>query len=80
MCIWLTREAGPDSANPSNSNASGELSTYAYWDPENWEKVKKDMVIDYNDLEDRSSVTSTASFQQQQVSAQGIAAQRFPGI
>jgi CCR4-NOT transcription complex subunit 2 len=47
----------------------GEQGTYTYWDPDNWEKARKDMTVVYSDLEDKGTpafVASVAGAQAQQ--------------
>ncbi|KAI0345617.1 hypothetical protein BDW22DRAFT_1369761 [Trametopsis cervina] len=51
MRIWITKETGTPS---SQKVAGGEQGTYSYWDPENWEKARKEMTVLYEDLEEKS--------------------------
>lgn len=49
--LWLTKEAGQQNSVKVNGGESG---TYTYWDPENWEKGRKDMMVMYADLEEKA--------------------------
>ncbi|OCH90418.1 hypothetical protein OBBRIDRAFT_776922 [Obba rivulosa] len=49
--LWITKETG---TTPSQKVAGGEHGTYSYWDPENWEKSRKEMTVLYSDLEEKS--------------------------
>ena len=51
MRIWITKETGTPS---SQKVAGGEQGTYSYWDPENWEKARKELTVLYADLEEKS--------------------------
>ncbi|TDL19716.1 hypothetical protein BD410DRAFT_791866 [Rickenella mellea] len=52
MRLWLTKEAG---TRPSGKIDGGEQGTYTYWDPDNWEKQRKDLTVMYSDLEEKAS-------------------------
>ena len=50
--LWITKETG----TPSSAKIpGGEQGTYSYWDPENWEKARKEMTVLYTDLEEKST-------------------------
>ncbi|GJE97656.1 NOT2 family protein [Phanerochaete sordida] len=50
--LWITKETG----TPSSAKIpGGEQGTYSYWDPDNWEKARKDMTVLYSDLEEKST-------------------------
>ena len=51
MRLWITKETGTPS---SQKVPGGEQGTYSYWDPENWEKARKEMTVLYADLEEKS--------------------------
>ncbi|KAJ3481704.1 hypothetical protein NLI96_g7480 [Meripilus lineatus] len=51
MHLWITKESG---TSPSQKVAGGEQGTYSYWDPENWERARKDMIVLYADLEEKA--------------------------
>ncbi|GBE85096.1 hypothetical protein SCP_0702820 [Sparassis crispa] len=51
--LWLTKETG---TTPSQKVMGGEQGSYSYWDPENWEKARKEMVVLYADLEEKQPV------------------------
>ena len=51
MRLWITKETGTPS---SQKVPGGEQGTYTYWDPENWEKARKEMTVLYSDLEEKS--------------------------
>lgn len=51
MRLWITKETGTPS---SQKVPGGEQGTYSYWDPENWEKARKEMTVLYSDLEEKS--------------------------
>ena len=51
MRLWITKESG---TSPSQKVPGGERGTYSYWDPENWEKARKEMTVIYSDLEEKS--------------------------
>ncbi|KAI0927723.1 hypothetical protein AcV5_008182 [Taiwanofungus camphoratus] len=51
--LWLTKETGTPS---SQKVPGGEQGTYSYWDPENWEKARKEMTVLYMDLEEKAPV------------------------
>ncbi|KAF8333569.1 uncharacterized protein EI90DRAFT_2916367 [Cantharellus anzutake] len=48
--LWLTKESG---TAPSVKTATYERGIYTFFDPENWERVKKDSVIVYDLLEEK---------------------------
>ena len=52
--IWLTKESG---TAPSQKVPGGEQGTYTFWDPENWAKERKEMVVLYADLEEKTLTT-----------------------
>ena len=52
--LWITKESG---TSPSQKVAGGEQGTYSYWDPENWERSRKDMVVLYADLEEKPATS-----------------------
>jgi len=49
--IWLTKESG---TAPSQKVPGGEQGTYTFWDPDNWAKERKEMVVLYADLEEKT--------------------------
>lgn len=49
--VWLTKESG---TSTSQKVPGGEHGTYTYWDPENWEKARKEMTVLYADLEEKT--------------------------
>lgn len=51
MRLWITKESG---TSPSQKVLGGERGTYSYWDPENWEKNRKEMTVVYSDLEEKT--------------------------
>ncbi|EMD39642.1 hypothetical protein CERSUDRAFT_71526 [Gelatoporia subvermispora B] len=53
--LWITKETG---TTPSQKVAGGEHGTYSYWDPENWEKSRKEMTVLYADLEEKTLPTT----------------------
>ncbi|KAN0139643.1 NOT2 / NOT3 / NOT5 family domain containing protein [Lactarius tabidus] len=52
--IWLTKESG---TAPSQKVPGGEQGTYTFWDPDNWAKERKEMVVLYTDLEEKTLTT-----------------------
>ncbi|KAK7689901.1 hypothetical protein QCA50_006540 [Cerrena zonata] len=54
--LWITKESG---TSPSQKVLGGERGTYSYWDPENWEKNRKEMTVVYSDLEEKSLPNNT---------------------
>jgi CCR4-NOT transcription complex subunit 2 len=52
MRLWLTKEQG---LPVSQKIPGGEQGAYTYWDPDNWEKARKDMTVVYSDLEEKST-------------------------
>ncbi|KAH9030345.1 hypothetical protein EDB85DRAFT_1963714 [Lactarius pseudohatsudake] len=52
--IWLTKESG---TAPSQKVPGGEQGTYTFWDPDNWAKERKEMVVLYADLEEKTLTT-----------------------
>ncbi|KAH9960206.1 hypothetical protein BC827DRAFT_420166 [Russula dissimulans] len=58
--IWLTKESG---TAPSQKVPGGEQGTYTFWDPDNWVKERKEMIVLYADLEEKSlTVPPAATF------------------
>ncbi|KAF8498978.1 hypothetical protein F5888DRAFT_1633526 [Russula emetica] len=58
--IWLTKESG---TAPSQKVPGGEQGTYTFWDPDNWAKERKEMIVLYTDLEEKSlTAPPTATF------------------
>lgn len=88
MRLWITKETG----TPSSAKIpGGEQGTYSYWDPENWEKSRKEMTVLYSDLEEKSTPVfapgQTLQIAQQQPQAtqsqhtpQGMVAGRVGGF
>lgn len=66
MRLWLTKEQG---LPVSQKIHGGEQGAYTYWDPDNWEKARKEMTVVYSDLEEKG----TPNF------ATNVAAQQQPG-
>jgi CCR4-NOT transcription complex subunit 2 len=56
--IWLTKESG---TAPSQKVQGGEQGTYTFWDPENWGKERKEMVVLYADLEEKNLTAPPAA-------------------
>ncbi|KAI0671151.1 hypothetical protein C8Q78DRAFT_841125 [Trametes maxima] len=56
--LWLTKETG---TQPSQKVPGGEQGTYSYWDPEMWEKARKEMTVLYTDLEEKNHPLFAAS-------------------
>ncbi|KAF5319908.1 hypothetical protein D9611_011044 [Ephemerocybe angulata] len=50
--LWITKESG---TAPSNKVQGGEQGLYTFWDPESWQKERKEMTVLYADLEEKSS-------------------------
>ncbi|KAG9285218.1 hypothetical protein G9A89_004433 [Geosiphon pyriformis] len=48
--LWLTKEPGTE---PFQKTAAYEHGSYIFFDPNNWEKIKKDAVLMYEALEER---------------------------
>lgn len=48
---WITKETG---TAPSQKVPGGETGSYTFWDPENWQKERKDMTVLYVDLEEKA--------------------------
>lgn len=58
--IWLTKESG---TAPSQKVPGGEQGTYTFWDPDNWGKERKEMIVLYADLEEKNvTAPPTAAF------------------
>ncbi|THH27653.1 hypothetical protein EUX98_g6533 [Antrodiella citrinella] len=73
MRLWITKESG---TSPSQKVPSGERGSYSYWDPENWEKSRKEMTVIYSDLEEKSQpVFVQTQTLQLATPAAGVAAQ-----
>ena len=81
MRLWITKETGTPS---SQKVPGGEQGTYSYWDPENWEKARKEMTVLYADLEEKSAPvfapgpTLQLAQAQQQQQQQAAAAPQAP--
>src|SRR5271154_286900 len=56
--FWLTKEFGTD---PITKTPSFERGNYIYFDPDSWEKVKKEFVLVYDALEERPMMNSMSS-------------------
>ncbi|GES78829.1 general negative regulator of transcription subunit 2 [Rhizophagus clarus] len=56
--FWLTKEFGTD---PVAKTQNYERGNYIYFDPESWEKVKKEFVLMYDALEERPMLNSMSS-------------------
>jgi CCR4-NOT transcription complex subunit 2 len=54
MRLWLIKERGLPA---SQKIPGGEQGMYAFWDPENWEKSRKEMTVMYADLEEKNATT-----------------------
>jgi len=52
--LWLTKESG---TAPSQKASTCERGVYTFFDPEIWERVKKDLVIVYDLLEERAPLS-----------------------
>lgn len=70
MRLWITKETG---TSPSQKVPGGERGTYSFWDPENWEKSRKEMTVIYSDLEEKSQPVFVQS-QTLQIATPGSAA------
>ncbi|TEB39977.1 hypothetical protein FA13DRAFT_1724194 [Coprinellus micaceus] len=49
--LWITKESG---TTPSQKVQGGEQGLYTFWDPESWQKERKEMTVLYIDLEEKS--------------------------
>lgn len=49
--LWIIKESG---ASPSQKIPGGEVGVYQYFDPDNWERQRKQMQVLYSDLEERT--------------------------
>ncbi|KAF8315589.1 hypothetical protein DL93DRAFT_834752 [Clavulina sp. PMI_390] len=49
--MWLTKESG---TAPSQKGPNFERGVYTFFDPDSWERVKKDVVVMYDALEERA--------------------------
>jgi CCR4-NOT transcription complex subunit 2 len=56
--IWLTKESG---TAPSQKVPGGEQGTYTFWDPDNWGKERKEMIVLYADLEEKNLTAPPAA-------------------
>ncbi|KZT28743.1 hypothetical protein NEOLEDRAFT_1128937 [Neolentinus lepideus HHB14362 ss-1] len=74
--LWITKEAG---TNASHKLAGGESGTYTYWDPDSWEKARKDMAVMYADLEEKSSPAFAPGLTLQ-MPPRSVSAAQFPAI
>ncbi|KAJ2919214.1 hypothetical protein MD484_g1271, partial [Candolleomyces efflorescens] len=54
--LWITKESG---TAPSQKVQGGEQGLYTFWDPETWQKERKDMTVVYADLEEKSTPANT---------------------
>ena len=54
----------------------GEQGTYTFWDPENWAKERKEMIVLYADLEEKTLTTPAPA---PQPAAASVAATFAPG-
>ena len=54
--LWITKESG---SAPSQKVQGGEQGLYTFWDPETWQKERKDMTVVYADLEEKSTPANT---------------------
>ena len=79
--LWLTKE---QRSTKTLENGLGEVGTFTYWDPENWEKSRKEFTVMYSDLEDKSTPAFTgptlqptvvSAQQQQQIQAAQVQVQ-----
>lgn len=52
--LWLTKESG---TAPSQKASTFERGVYTFFDPETWERVKKETVIMYDLLEEKAPLT-----------------------
>ena len=50
--MWIIKENG---ASPSQKIPGGEVGVYQCFDPENWERQRKQLQVLYTDLEERST-------------------------
>ncbi|CCM03738.1 uncharacterized protein FIBRA_05884 [Fibroporia radiculosa] len=58
--IWLTKETG---TTASQKVPGGEHGTYSCWDPDNWEKTRREMTVLYADLEEKAPLPAYAPTQ-----------------
>ncbi|OSX57226.1 hypothetical protein POSPLADRAFT_1174699 [Postia placenta MAD-698-R-SB12] len=71
--VWLTKETGTVA---SQKVPGGEHGTYSYWDPDNWEKARKEITVLYVDLEEKTPVFFQGQAIQQQLNANHAQAQQ----
>jgi CCR4-NOT transcription complex subunit 2 len=57
----------------------GEQGTYTYWDPDNWEKARKDMTVMYSDLEEKGTPAFTPGISGAQAQPQATTPGVTPG-
>ncbi|PCH40405.1 hypothetical protein WOLCODRAFT_24080 [Wolfiporia cocos MD-104 SS10] len=74
--LWLTKETA---STPSQKVPGGEHGTYAYWDPENWERNRKEMTVLYADLEEKGLYVQPGQAIQPNTIQPAQAAQRAVG-
>ena len=73
--LWITKETG----TPSSAKIpGGEQGTYSYWDPDNWEKARKEMTVLYSDLEEKSTPVFAPGQTLQLAQAASTPAQQHP--
>lgn len=82
MRLWITKETGTPSSQKVHG---GEQGTYSYWDPENWEKARKEMTVLYADLEEKNQPVFAPSVtlqlaQPSPAQQPMVAARQFPAI
>lgn len=53
--LWLTKESGHVRHAKPLDGGLGEQGLFTYWDPDNWEKGRKEFTVLYSELEDKSS-------------------------
>jgi CCR4-NOT transcription complex subunit 2 len=67
--LWLTKESG---TAPSQKASTYERGIYTFFDPENWERVKKETVIMYDLLEEKAPLLGGGGQPQQQQAPQPL--------
>ena len=55
--VWITRPAG---TKPTQTTSTYESGTYICFDPHGWKKVTREMVLRYDQLEDRQAMPQRA--------------------
>lgn len=53
--LWIANESGHAQHSKPIDNGRGEQGHFTFWDPDNWEKGRKEFTVMYADLEDKST-------------------------